>query len=222
MISLPISGEEDGKAFSLAATEPTDKFVFVIHEWWGLNGHIKREAEKLYHALGMKVNILALDLYDGQVGTTREEASTLMRGIDKERLFKIIASAKEYAGEEAQIGTIGWCFGGGWSLQASIALGDQAAGCVIYYGWPEKDIERLKTLETKVLGIFGTKDQGIPARLIQGFEKNMAAAGKDLTVHNFDAGHGFANPSNPNHVKKATEEAWALSLAFFNEQLALK
>ncbi|HAA11840.1 MAG TPA: dienelactone hydrolase, partial [Cytophagales bacterium] len=97
--------------------------------------------------------------------------------------------------------------------------GDQAAGCVIYYGRPEKDVERLKTLQTDVLGIFGTQDKGIPPSMVAEFEENMEAANQSLSVHNYDAGHGFANPSNPNHVEEAAEEAWELTLNFLSRRL---
>ena len=219
MISFPVVGGEEGMAYALMAKETTNKYVFVIHEWWGLNGHIKREAEHLYESLEGKINVLALDLYDGEVGTTREEALALVRGVDSDRLFAIIDGARAHAGDTAEIGTIGWCFGGGWSLQASIALGKQAAGCVIYYGRPETDVDRLKTLETDVLGIFGTQDSGIPPSAVEAFEGHMEEAGKSLSVHNYDAGHGFANPSNPNYNEEAGDDAWAKAVAFLSSRL---
>ncbi|MEL6538990.1 MAG: dienelactone hydrolase family protein [Bacteroidota bacterium] len=218
-ITFPVEGGAAAKAYAFQAAEETNKYVFVIHEWWGLNGHIKREAERLFEDLDRKVNVLALDLYDGQVGTTREEASKLVRSADRDRLFAIIEGARAYAGDDAQIGTIGWCFGGGWSLQASIALGEQAAGCVIYYGRPEKDVDRLKSLSPDVLGIFGTQDRGIPPNMVAEFEENMEAAGKTLMVHNYEAGHGFANPSNPNHVEEYADAAWALAVNFLSQRL---
>ncbi|HAA11841.1 MAG TPA: dienelactone hydrolase, partial [Cytophagales bacterium] len=112
-ITFPVEGGESGQAYAFMTKEETNKYVFVIHEWWGLNGHIKREAERLFEDLDRQVNVLALDLYDGQVGTTREEASQLVRSADNDRLFAIIEGARAHAGDDAEIGTIGWCFGGG-------------------------------------------------------------------------------------------------------------
>ena len=46
-------------------------------------------------------------------------------------------------------------------------------------------------------------------------EKNMKEAGKNLSVNRYEAGHGFANPSNPSFNAAATEDAYAKAIAFF-------
>jgi carboxymethylenebutenolidase len=124
-----------------------------------------------------------------------------------------------YAGHDAKIGTVGWCFGGAQSMQASLTAGEQAVGCVIYYGMPEEDVSRLKTLNCDVLGIFATKEQWISPEVVSKFEGNMKAAGKNLTVRNYDGDHGFANPSNPIYNKAFTEDAHKHALAFFKARL---
>ena len=125
----------DGKesiAYELKAKKPTNNYILVIHEWWGLNDFVKRESEKLYNDLG-NVNVLALDLYDGKVATTREDAGKYMQAVKDDRAQAIIKGAIAYVGPKAHIATIGWCFGGGWSLQASLLAGKQDAACVMYY-----------------------------------------------------------------------------------------
>ena len=211
----------DGKtahAYELLAKEPSKDYIFVIHEWWGLNDYIKRESEKLYKELG-NVNVLALDLYDEKVTDTREQAAQYMRAVSQERAREIIEGAIDYVGKDAEIGTIGWCFGGGWSLQAAIMAKSQAKACVIYYGMPEKDIQKLQSLHCDVLGIFGTQDSSINPKVVKEFEGNMGKAGKKLIVHNYDAVHAFANPSNPKYNKTATADAWSHTLAFFKERM---
>lgn len=47
----------------------------------------------------------------------------------------------------------------------------------------------------------------------------MKAAGKNLTVKNYDAEHGFANPSNSIFDKAATEDAYKNTLGFFRARL---
>ncbi len=210
----------DGKtssAYMIKSEEETNNYLFVIHEWWGLNDYVRAEAEKLSEALG-NVHVIALDMYDGKVATSRENARAYMQGVQRERAKAIINGAIAYAGEDARIGTIGWCFGGGWSLQASLLLGDQAAGCVIYYGMPEKDVEKLKTLQTDVLGIFGKKDGWINPKVVAEFEENMEAAGKKLDAHIFDAAHAFANPSRSIYDEKAALEAHKLTVTFLKER----
>jgi len=127
--------------------------------------------------------------------------------------------ALAYVGKEAKIYTIGWCFGGGWSFQASLLAGKQAAGCVMYYGQPEKDQTKLKALNTDVLFIAATQNQWINKEVVSTFEKDMKSAGKKLTVKNYEADHAFANPSNPKFSKVLAAEAYSQTLAFFRAHL---
>lgn len=213
-VSWPTPDGELGYGYEIEGNADSKKFLFVIHEWYGLNAHIKQEAEKLSAALGAEVRVIALDLYDKKVADNRDDARTYMNGVTKERAEAIIQGAINYAGEDAQIATIGWCFGGGWSMQSSLLAGTQAAGCVIYYGMPEGDVSRLENLRTDVLGIFATQDGWITPKVVSDFEGNMKKAGKNLTVHAYDAAHGFANPSNPKFDKDARAAAWRHTVAF--------
>jgi len=217
MIKIKTDGVE-ANAYFIEAKSKSNNWVFVFQEWWGLNDHIKREAENLYTDLG-NVNVIALDMYDGKLATDPQSAGKYMQEFKKERGAEIVKGALVYAGSTAKVGTIGWCFGGGQSMQASLLAGKQAAACVIYYGQPEEDIDRLKTLNCDVLNIWPTQDKWINRDLIEKFEKNMAIAGKKLTVKSFDADHAFANPSNPKHNKEFTADAYKSTLTFFRERL---
>ena len=218
MITLKARDGKAASAFEVRADKPTDNYLLVIHEWWGLNDYIKQEAEKLQGELG-NVNVLALDLYDGRVATNPDSAAKIMGGAKEERIRAIIGGAIDYAGKAAKIQTIGWCFGGGWSLQASLMAGRQGIGCVMYYGMPEKDMAKLKTLNAPVLGLFASKDEWITPTMVNQFEKDMKAAGKEITVKSFDADHAFANPSNPHYVKAAGDEAHEMAVAFLKKHL---
>ena len=219
MITFRTPDGQEGSAYAILADEDTDEFLFVIHEWWGLNDHIKQEADQLFKDLEEDVNVLALDLYDGKVATNREKAGQLVQSISTERAQAIINGALAYAGDDADVATIGWCFGGGWSLQATILAGEQAAGCVMYYGMPVKEMSEIEKIDADVLGIFGSQDQGISPEVVKTFEQQMDEADKDIDVHMYDAGHGFANPSNPDFNKEATEDAYEKTLAFLKKHL---
>ena len=104
-------------------------------------------------------------------------------------------------------------------MQASLTAGKQAAACVIYYGMPETDVERLKKLNTDVLNIWPTQDQWINKDLTDKFQRNMHAAGKKLTIKSYDADHAFANPSNPKHNKALAEDAYRNTVDFFKARL---
>jgi carboxymethylenebutenolidase len=218
----PITYEtSDGKtagAYFLKSVEKSDKFLFVIHEWWGLNDHIRQEAERLFDAIG-NVNVMALDLYDGNVATTREDAGKFIKMVTDERAKAIINGALAYTGKDAKVATIGWCFGGGWSLKSSVLAGDQGIGCVMYYGMPVQKADQLVGLKAEVLGLFAEKDGWITPEVVNNFEAIMKATGKTVTTKQFDAEHAFANPSSPRYNESAAQEANAMALKFLKEKL---
>ncbi len=209
---------KDANAFVFMAKKKTNNYLLVVHEWWGLNDWVKKISEQLYNDLG-DVNVIDIDLYDGNVATTREDAGKFMQAVKEDRAKAIINGAIAYAGPSARIATIGWCFGGGWSLQTALLASKQAVACVMYYGMPEQDVNKLKTLNCDVLGNFAAKDGWISPKVVAQFEANMKTAGKKVTTHEFDADHGFANPSNPIYNSAATTEAYGYTLAFLKPKL---
>ncbi len=218
LITFNAADGKPAKGFLIKADQPSDNYLFVFHEWWGLNDHIKQQAATFQKDLG-NVNVLALDLYDGKVTASREEAAKLMSAMNIARAEAIVNGAVKYAGAAAKIFTVGWCLGGGWSLQASLLCGKQAAGCIIYYGMPEKNIDKLKALSADVLGIFASRDGWITQDMVKEFDSNMKAAGKRADIVSFDADHAFANPSNPQFDQEATKKAYQYSVEFLKERL---
>jgi carboxymethylenebutenolidase len=218
MIKFTTPDGKTANGFLLKARKNSDKWLLVYQEWWGLNDYIKQRAEAYYDDLS-DVNVLAVDLYDGQVATKQEDAAKLMQGADQARLGAIMKGAIGFAGPKAQIGSVGWCFGGAMSLQSAILAGPQAKACVMYYGFPEMDVAKLKMLQTDVLGLFGSKDGFIPLKTVEQFEGKMKEAGETITVKLYEADHAFANPSNPKYDKVATEDAYKRSLSYLKDRL---
>ena len=218
MIQYPAQDGKEAQAYFIKSKKKTNKWLIVIQEWWGLNDNIKREAETFATELG-DVNVLAVDMYDGKVATTADSAMVYMKSAKSERLENIIKGAIVYAGDKAKIYTVGWCFGGGWSLQSTILAGKQAAGCVMYYGRPETDLSRLKTINCDVIGFFGNQDAYISPKVVDQFEKDMKEVGKNVSLYRYDANHGFANPSNPVYNKQATEDAHTKAVAFLKARM---
>ncbi len=217
-ITFKTTDGQDGTAYFVPAKTKSDKYLLVIHEWWGLNDYIKKESDRLSGELD-NVNVLALDLYDGKVATTREEAAQYIQSTKEERAKAIIKGAIEYAGDQAKIGTIGWCFGGGWSLQATMLAGKQAVGCVMFYGMPVQEQSEIQKIDADVLAIFAKQDARITPEVAHKFEDQMQEAGKNITVKIFDAGHGFANPSSESYHQSAAQKANKLALAFLKKHL---
>ena len=195
--------------------------LIVIHEWWGLNDNVKAMARRL---AGAGYLALAVDLYEGEVAEDRDEASRLARGSGErtEQILDNLGQAIEHlrsAGVE-RIGVIGWCFGGGWSLRTALAFPDKVDAAVIYYGRLTTDKAGLEALSSPVLGIFGALDKGIPVEAVREFEAALDALDKEAAIHIYeDADHAFANPSGTRYNEVAAEDAWAKTLAFFDENL---
>ena len=218
MITYKTSDGVDANGYEVKADNPTNNWVFLFHEWYGLNDYIKREAEEVASTLG-NVNVLAIDLYDGKVATNNDEAVKYVQSVTNDRAIVIINGAKDYAGSDAVFATYGWCFGGSWSNQAAIELGDKCKACVIYYGMPEQNPERLAKLKAPVLGIFAKQDARITPEVAGKFESDLKSLNIPATIIIYDAGHGFANPSNPKHDVTATTDAKEKTYAFLNESM---
>lgn len=221
MIKFSTASGKEANAYFIGSAVESSKFILVIHEWWGLNDNIKREADELKEKLG-NVNILVLDLYDGKSATKREDAAQLMQSADTGRIREIFDGAVKYAGENAKFGTIGWCFGGGWSLQMSLWLENKAEACVIYYGIIDNDKDTFKNLNAPVLGIFAKQDGWVNPEVYGNLEKNINSAGKNITIKEYDADHAFANPSNQYYNEEFANDAKSHVIEFLKNNLMNK
>ena len=197
--------------------------IVVIHEWWGLNETVRAMTERL---AGEGYAALAVDLYEGETAATRERAGELARASVRRsaavvsNLSQAIRYLRRSVGASA-VGTIGWCMGGGWSLQASLANPETVDATVIYYGRLVTEPERLSVLRGPVLGLFGADDRSIPAETIREFESALTELGKPIEVHVYEgANHAFANPSGRAYNAKAAEDAWRKTVAFFAKHLS--
>ncbi|TDB64128.1 dienelactone hydrolase family protein [Arundinibacter roseus] len=209
---------KDASGYFIKAKKKSDKWLFVYQEWWGLNDYIRRQSDTFYKDLGEDVNVLALDMYDGQSTDNPQEAGKLMSGTSETRLTSIVQGGYAYAGTKAQVASVGWCFGGGWSLRSALLGGKNNVGSVMYYGMPTQDTEWLQTLNSDVLGLFAT-EQRISKEVIAQFDANMKKAGKTLTYKIFPGVHGFANPSNPKFDEAGAKEAYGMALSYLKKRL---
>ncbi|MGK7947171.1 MAG: dienelactone hydrolase family protein [Microcystaceae cyanobacterium] len=197
--------------------------VIVIHEWWGLNENITKMTDKL---AGEGYTALAVDLYGGKIADNPKQARALVtEALKNPRLLQEnLKQAYLYLekGEKApKIGTIGWCFGGTWSLNTALLLPQQIDATVIYYGGGiTTDAEKLKTLEMPILGIFGELDQNPPPETVKQFETTLNDLGKSADIHIYpDADHAFANPSGNRYNQAAAKDAWQKTTAFLAKYL---
>ncbi len=193
--------------------------VLLVHEWWGLNDQIKSVAAEFAKQGYLAV---AVDLYNGETTTSSAKAGRLMKAVDDKRATRQIKTMADWLrthkDSTGKIGTVGWCFGGGWSLNCSIATPVNAT--VIYYGHVTRSARQLASLKGPVLGHFATKDNWITKAMVEGFESAMKKAGKtDLTVNWYEANHAFANPSSARYDQKDAALAWQRTLDFYKKHL---
>jgi carboxymethylenebutenolidase len=205
---------------SLPEGKPPFPAIVVIHEWWGLNGHIQHWADRLA-ADGYAA--LAVDLYEGKIADNRDDAMKYMQGVDAAKAQEILKRAHVFLKEDPRVkaakrGCMGWCFGGGWTLKQAIAMPDLDAA-VMYYGQLVLDVAELKAIRAPLLGIFANKDGHITAEKVNEFEKALAAAGVKHKILRYDADHAFANPSGGRYDEKCAAAAWAEANAFLAERL---
>jgi carboxymethylenebutenolidase len=205
-----------GKAYlSLPRGAGPHPGIIVIHEWWGLNDHIKHWADRLATA---GYAALAVDLYGGVVATTPDEAMKVMKAVDQQKALGVITAGFDFLASDTRImatkrAVIGWCFGGAYSLQTALAM-PNLDGAIIYYGQLETDPKKLAAIKARVLGIFGKRDKGIPPQKVAEFAAALTQAGVRHDIHEYDAEHAFANPSNPRYDEQASADAWTHVLAF--------
>jgi carboxymethylenebutenolidase len=189
--------------------------VVMLHGDFGLTEWTRKQADRLAEKGYL---VLALDLYDGELPKSVEEAHILERGLEERRVLAGIKAAVDHleslsTARKGPIGIIGWDCGGGYALDAAIA-DRRLKAAVMCYGRVTTDAKRLASLEGNVLALFGGKDEGIPPATIEQFKKAMARAGKPATIHVYsECGNSFMDPDSPYFEGKADHaaiaDAWA-------------
>jgi carboxymethylenebutenolidase len=200
--------------------------VVMIHEWWGLNENIKNMAENLAKEGYV---VLAVDLYNGQVANTTESAQNLVskvRDNPSESINNLQHAVRYLASLEnvnsSKIASLGWCFGGGQSLQLALNTEPEypLAATIIYYGNLVSDQESISKIKWPVLGIFGDQDKSISVQSVKQFEEALNANGITNEIYIYKGvGHAFANPSGDNYAPQETQDAWEKTISFLKKYL---
>jgi carboxymethylenebutenolidase len=206
----------DGRTVSgvmaLPATLPAPGLV-LYHAFKGLTDEFK-ELAVTYADQGYVV--IAADLLNGKTYNGTFSALLGMMFLDKTKVERTAVAWVNHLRRApnciGKVGTIGWCFGGRWSLNASIATPVDAT--VVYYGTVDRPIEDLKKLKGPVQGHFGIKDRIVKKSSVDNFAANMKAAGKQLDLHFYDANHAFANPGGNWYDAGCAKDADARTLQF--------
>jgi carboxymethylenebutenolidase len=217
------SGDETVKAiFYTPAGKGPFPALIVIHEYWGLNDWVKEQASKLSD---QGYVTLAIDLYRGKVATTPDMAHEIMRGVPEDRAKRDLHAAVLFLKSQPsvkpdRIGAIGWCMGGGYSLDVALQEPDLAAD-VINYGHLATDPDALKKINAPILGLFGGQDRGITPDDVHKFGEALVSMGKKIDIKIYDdAGHAFENPNNKDGYRAAdAADAWQRTVTFLASTL---
>lgn len=198
--------------------------ILVIHEWWGLNEGVRAMANRL---AGLGYIVLAVDLFGGETAATPADARKLMLDVveNPDVATENIRQAYEFLRDTAgapRIASLGWCFGGGWSLNAALLFPNELSAAVIYYGQVTDNEANLRRLNVPILGIFGNEDKAIPVESVKSFEKALMNLEKKYDIEIYPGvGHAFANPTGTNYNAEAAGKAWEKTVAFLDSHLSI-
>jgi carboxymethylenebutenolidase len=197
--------------------------VLLIHEWWGLNEGIVVLADAL---AAEGYTVLAADAYRGKVTSQIPRALYLRLTTPEEQVFSdLVAGLAHLRGLESvnagRVASMGFCFGGGQSLQLGLRESENLAMTIIYYGRLVTEPELLRPLTNSqpVLGVFAENDQQIFVDDVLEFEAALDSLGitNQITIYP-NVGHGFINKENFNQPGTAGD-AWQEAIDFLDENL---
>lgn len=208
----------DTTAYVAMPDTPNGKAVVIVHEWWGLNDHVKDIAGR-YASEGF-IGI-APDLYRGKIATNPDEASKMMHALATEDGLLTIAKASDAAREAygvSHLGITGYCMGGTFALRAACQLEGFSAAAAFYGDIPEDEI--LQKLSTPTIFISGTRDAWINPEKVAQLEDATSRFELPVQSVKYDADHAFFNDTRPEvYDERAANDAWALVIGFFNDRL---
>lgn len=195
--------------------------VLVIHENRGLNEHIEDVARRTalagYFALAPDGLSVA-----GGAPQNQDEARDLFAKTDRARIAGDIVAGvpflKTHAQVNGNIGTVGFCYGGGMALRCAVDA-EGVGAAVSFYGaaLPAEDVPRLKV---PVMMQYAGTDERINA-MIPEFIKALEAQKVAYSVHMYPGTqHGFHNDSSQARYDAAASKlAWSRTIGFFDAHL---
>ncbi len=212
------SGETSAYVAMPEETDSGSKAVVIIHEYWGLNDHIKDIAGR-YADAGFVA--IAPDLYRGKVAANPDEASKLMNALQLEDGLDTIKNVVVEAQRKYEIlhfGITGFCMGGTFALQAVCHLEGLHASAPFYGDIPDE--MTLKGLKTPVLFISATEDKWINPAKIAELERIAKENILPIESVKYEADHAFFNDTRPEvYDEEAAKDAWTKVINFFDEKL---
>ncbi len=214
--------------------------VLLLPDVWGLSELYRGFAARLA-ADGFAV--LALEPYGTAVEIT--DPGSFLRGRSDPEMLARIGSALEALRSHAcvdasRLGVVGFCIGGTQSLLAACALPGLSA-CVAFYGIlsyehgllyepagrdlarkPRDPLAAIGELRCPLLGLFGGRDDFVPAEDVRALEAGAVRSGQRVEIRLYpEAGHAFLNETRPQAFRPDdARDAWRRMVDFLRRELS--
>ncbi|GAB3819773.1 dienelactone hydrolase family protein [Pontibacter rugosus] len=228
-ITLSVAdGSEMGAYIAMPDEQTPMPGIILLQEAFGVNSHIRDVAERLaqegYVVIAPELfHRTAPSGYEGPYDNFAAVAPHY-QAITKEGLTADLQTCYKWLQEQAfvqsdKIGSIGFCLGGRVSFLANAVLPLSAA--VSYYGGGIPALlDEAVNLKAPHLFFWGGQDTHIPQEQVQSIIEAVEAAGKAyLNVVISYADHGFHCDQRSSYNPDAAKEAWAMTLAYFENKL---
>jgi carboxymethylenebutenolidase len=207
----------------LAEPEDSGPGLIVLQEWWGVDDHIRDVCDR-FAAEGFVT--LAPDLFHGETTDQPDEAQQKMMALNMDEAEKEMRGAVDYVLEhpkcDGNVGSVGFCLGGGLSVWAATANEKIGAVVSFYYVMPHGKPDFSK-INAPVLGHFGTSDQFISVEDAKSLEAELQQAGVDAAFEFYEgAGHAFFADHDRlgTYHEEHANSAWGKTVDFFKKHLS--
>ncbi|HEV2912120.1 MAG TPA: dienelactone hydrolase family protein [Pyrinomonadaceae bacterium] len=201
-----------------AEREGAPAAVVLIHEWWGINDHVRDLAGR-YAAEGFLC--VAPDLFRGKTASDPEAASKLMQALSIDDGINTVNHALEEATERygvKRLGITGYCMGGTYALRAACEIDALGAAAAFYGDIPDE--ATLSRLKVPTLFVAGARDNWITPEKVEGLREAARKYDLPVEVVSYDADHAFFNDTRPEvYNPEAAADAWQRVLTLFRERL---
>jgi carboxymethylenebutenolidase len=192
--------------------------VVVIHEWWGINNHIRDLAGRY---AGEGYLCVAPDLFRGRVAANPDEAAALMQALEIDDGLEMIRQAMTAAADTygvKQFAITGFCMGGTFALRAACEIPEIKAAAPFYGDISEERV--LAKLKVPTLFIAGKRDAWINPEKVNALKEIAAKHNLPVEVMTYDADHAFFNDTRPEvYNAEAAADAWRRVLEHFRKHL---
>ena len=207
--------------------------VLVVQEIFGVHEHIRDLCRRLakigYFAVAPEMYARQGDV--SQIQSIQDIISKVVSKVPDSQVLADLDDTVAWAGKSghadtSRLAVTGFCWGGRVVWLYAAHSSKLKAGAA-WYGQikgetgemrPKTALELAPEMKAPVLGLYGGKDQGIPADQVEQMRAALKAANKTAEIIVYpDAGHGFNADYRPSYNETAAKDAWARMLAWFRK-----